>query len=195
MSIDRRGAWVFVFLAAFVSSCASVVRPEPKADSAQAFLDRGLAAQNVIERWPPLSALAARRLLGQYGAPDEVRSDSLVWKNNRPWKRTVAWSVAPLDAEAEGLGVLEQTVEYSLTSRQVSALRSFDLRLRYDWRSRELSSRSEREETNFLRLNLADDIVNRRMTPEQARRLYAQILRFEAAGKSSSYLQVLHSPR
>ena len=71
----------------------------------------------------------------------------------------------------------------------------FDRRLDYVASRGELSARSDREEVNHLRLNLGNDIAVRRMTPEQARILYARILQFEAAGKSSTYLEVLHFPR
>lgn len=158
-------------------------------DAAAAAIDRRRAAASLVGDWPAASASAARRLIGQYGAPDEVHADWLVWNGNRPWARTIVRSSPPFGS---GAGFVEQAVEYPLTMRQAAALKAFDERLVYDRRNRELSSSSEREETNFLRLNLANDIVNGRMTPDQARELFAQILRLEAAGKSSSYLEVLH---
>lgn len=153
---------------------------------------RSFAASSVVDGWPSSSARAARRLIEKYGVPDAVRYDRLAWHDNGPWKRTVVRDVKPPSVPSEDLGVVEQTIEYRLTPRQVVDLASFDLRLDYDPGLGELTARSDREEVNFLRLNLANDIVNWRITPDQARDLYARILRLEASGKSSSYLRVLH---
>jgi hypothetical protein len=157
--------------------------------------ERALAASVVVSDWPSASALAARRLITQYGVPDEVLADRLEWVDNRPWKRTVVRRMAQADVEADDPAMILQTVEYPLTLKQFTALKAFDPRLSYDRNTLELGSRSEREETNFLRLNLANDIINARMTPDQARGLFGQILRLEAAGKSAYYLQVLFFPR
>lgn len=178
-----------------VVGCVPVVKTASQDSSVQAEVYRSLVATSVIDNWPPISAQAARRLIEQYGVPDAVRYDRLTWRDNGPWKRTVVRDVTPPYVQAEDLGVVEQTIKYPLSSRQVVDLAMFDRRLEYDASSGQLSARSDREEVNYLRLNLANDIVNRRMTPEQARSLYAQILRLEASGKSSSYLQVLHFPR
>jgi hypothetical protein len=195
MNIPRAcltGAVLGSMLAA--DGCVSAVKTAPKDDSVQAKVYRSLVAASVVDNWPPISAQAARRLIEQYGVPDAVRGDRLTWRDNGPWKRTVVRDVTPPYVQAEDLGVVEQTVAYSMSSREAADLAAFDRRLDYDPGRGELSARSDREESNYLRLNLANDIVNRRMTPEQARDLYAQILRLEAAGKSSSYLQVLHFP-
>ena len=184
----RRSSTV-VFGTLLAAGCLSSVR------AAEEPVDRGLVAAVVIESWPAVSAAAARAVIARYGVPDEVAPDRLAWIENRPWRRTVVRRMAPLDADAEDRGVIEQAVDYRLTPRQASALKAFDPRLVYDRGARELGSRSEREAVNFLRLNLANDIVSGRMTPDQARALYAQVLRLEGAGKSSSYLQVLYFSR
>lgn len=190
MNIPLTGVVVGTLFAS--SGCVSAVKTD---NSVQASVYRSLVASSVVDNWPPISAAAGRRLIEQYGVPDAVRYDRLTWRDNGPWKRTVVHDVTPPYVQAEDLGVVEQTLAYPLSSRQVADLAAFDSRLEYDSGRGELSARSDREEVNFLRLNLANDIVNRRMTPGQARELYAQILRLEAAGKESSYLRVLHFPR
>ena len=190
MPIGIRLALPFVIGTALIAVGLSAAGAEPGDRQA-----RALAASVVVTDWPSASALAARRLIAQYGVPDVVQADRLSWVDNRPWKRTVVRRMAPADIEPGDHAAVFQTVEFPLTLTQASALRAFDPRLSYDHATMELGSRSEREETNFLRLNLANDIINARMTPDQARGLFAQILRLEAAGKSASYLQVLFFPR
>ena len=90
---------------------------------------------------------------------------------------------------------MEQTIERRLSPEQVVDLALFDRQLDYDPARGELGARSDREEVNFLRLNLADDIIERRLSSEEARDLFARMLRLEAAGKSSPYLKSLRFPR
>lgn len=182
-----------------VSGCVTAVKTasedEASSGGVQAKVYRSLMADTVVANWPPISAQAGRRMIEIYGVPDAVRSDQLVWRNNGPWKRTVVRDVTPPYVQAEDLGVVEQTVEYPMTPYQAAELAAFDRKLTYDSFRRELSARSDREEVNYLRLNLANDVLNLRMTPEQAQHLYARTLALEAAGKSSSYLEVLHFAR
>jgi len=177
-----------VALAGAAAGCISPVRGDADADPVQAALNRRALASAVVAEWHDTSALAARRMMQEYGPPDEVRRGRLVWNGNRPWKRTVVRDVAPLYVEGDELGVVEQTVEFPLTAAQVAEVTAFDGRLSYDERNGELSARSEREELNILRMNLADDVADRRASPAQARDSFASILSLEQSGKSSPYL-------
>lgn len=175
-------------IAVLLPACVSSVRKPSEPDPVQAALNRRALAGTVIGQWHDVSALAARRMIQEYGPPDEVHNGRLVWNDNRPWKRTVVRDVAPLYVEGDELGVIEQTIEFPLTQQQAADVTAFDARLSYDARNGELSARSEREELNMLRLNLADDIADRRSTPEQARDTFASVVSLEQSGKSSPYM-------
>ena len=189
MKIHRAGllgAGVAGLLAA--GGCLSPVRTAPRDEVAGAALDRRALAQATIAQWSVLSAQAARLLLDEYGVPDEVHHDRLIWNNNGVWRRSVVWDARPSYVEGDELGVIEQTIDAPLTPTQAAAVAAFDSRVQFDVRSGELSARSDREALNILRLNLAGDVAERRMTGDQARVAYAQILEFEASGKTSPYL-------
>lgn len=182
-----------VFASALAAGgCLSPVKSSSRPDTAQAMTDRRDLAEAVIANWSAISALAARRLLEQYGAPDEVRSGRLVWSGRGPWKRTVVRDLRWPYARPEELGVVEQTVEYPLTAGQIAEVQAFDDHVTFSPASREMRSSADREEVNYLRLNLADDVANGRTSAEQARQDYRKILALEAAGKSSPYLLSLH---
>lgn len=149
---------------------------------------RGFLAEAVVENWWPVSGLAARRALEQYGVPDEVRPEYLVWEARGPFKRVVVRNLTPPYVSGEELGVVEQSVRYTLAPEQVARLREFDRKLGYERGSRELAARADRPEVNLLRLNLADDVARRRMTPEEARRFQARALSLENTGKTSPYM-------
>lgn len=162
-----------------------------RGDTADDAAGRGFLAEAVVDNWWRTSALAARRTIAQYGVPDEVRPEYLVWRARGPFKRTVVRNVTPPYVSGDELGVVEQTIRYTLEPPQLADLKKFDRRLGYERGSRELGARSDREEVNYLRLNLADDIVKRRMTPEEARRFRARALALENTGKTSPYMQGL----
>lgn len=175
---------------ALSGSCIPAVK-DPAGDTPQAAADRSLLAEAVVSGWWPKSALSARRLLEQHGVPDEVRPEKLVWHGRGPWRRTVARNVTPPYVQAYDLGLVEHSVKLTLTPDQVRSLGAFDRRVDYKKEERELAARSEREEVNFLRMNLAHDVAKGFMTPKQARHLYERFLKLENMGKTSPYLSGL----
>lgn len=45
---------------------------------------------NSIKNWPAQSREAARRVIEQYGEPDEISATQLVWHKRGPWRQIVA---------------------------------------------------------------------------------------------------------
>lgn len=183
---------MFAIAAALMWSSAGCV-PAAKTTAGEPAMDaesRRALAENVSSGWSEKSRLAARLLIARYGAPDVVGASRLVWHGNAPWKRTIVRDMPRPYASAaeEELGVIEQTVAYNLTPEQAPSLAAFSDRLSADAAAMELTSRADREELNFLRLNLANDLLLRVIVPTDARAAYARILDLEAAGKTTPYL-------
>jgi hypothetical protein len=171
------------------AGCFSREKTSPQADVAGAAMDRRELAEATVSHWSNVSRLAARRLIEEYGVPDEVHADHLAWANNSPWRRTVVSNVRPMAADDPVVqDVVEQTVRYSMSRKQAIDVAAFDDRASFDAKTGELTSRADREEHNYLRLNLADDVVQGRLRPEAARDSYASIVTFEQSGKTSPYL-------
>ncbi|MBI2386394.1 MAG: hypothetical protein HYV14_10320 [Elusimicrobia bacterium] len=182
----------FAVAAALLLSAAGCV-PAAKTTAGGPALDaesRRALAEDVSAGWSEKSRLAARLLIARYGAPDVVGTSRLVWHGNGPWKRTIVRDLPrPYAGHAgEELGVLEQTVAYNLSPEQASSLAGFSPLLTADAAAMEMTCRADREEINFLRLNLANDILLRVITPPDARAAYARILELEGAGKTTPYL-------
>lgn len=183
---------MFAIAAALMWSSAGCV-PAAKTTAGEPAMDaesRRALAENVSSGWSEKSRLAARLLIARYGAPDVVGASRLVWHGNGPWKRTIVRDMPRPYASAaeEELGVIEQTVAYNLDVEQTPVLAGFSDRLSADAAAMELTSRADREELNFLRLNLANDLLLRVIAPADARAAYARILDLEAAGKTTPYL-------
>ncbi len=157
-------------------------------DPVRAAADRAALADAVVANWQPQSRLAARKIIEQYGVPDEVRPERLTWTGRGPWASVVVHEMTPPYVQADELGVLEQSVPYPMTPEQIVAIADFDRHLRFDGASGQLVSRADREEVNFLRLNLAHEIAEKRLTPRQAVEMQKHSLELEAAGKTTHYL-------
>lgn len=152
-------------------------------------------AQNVVNRWAPASAAAGRQLLDEYGTPDAIGLNRLTWERRGAWKRTVVWNRKPIALAPVELAVMEQTIDYPLTADQAAALASFSDCLEADRARGELSSRSSREELNFLLLNLADEIARGERTVAGARAMFFRQLDLAAEGKYSPYMNGLMIPK
>ncbi|MDD5304967.1 MAG: hypothetical protein PHS14_17860, partial [Elusimicrobia bacterium] len=123
--------------AAVTNGCLVPVK-STHGDTAEDAAGRGFLAEAVVGNWWRDSASAARRMIEQYGVPDEVRPDHLVWHGRGGWKRTVVRNVTPPYGPADDLPVVEQTIRYPLTPGQAAALKSFDRRLGYERGAAEL---------------------------------------------------------
>ncbi len=149
-------------------------------------------ARDVTGEWSDASRLVAGRLLEEYGAPDEVSRDRLIWRGNAPWRRTVVTNIQPpLVSDDRELGVLSQTVRVSLSPSQAAAVEAIDGAVVYDPRGGELTARGDREEVDILRLNLAVDVAESRLSVDEARRAFARDLLLEASGKTVEDMRTL----
>jgi hypothetical protein len=70
--------------------------------------------------------------------------------------------------------VIQQTIDYKVPVDKISQLAKFNGSLIVDRTKGELSSRSEKEEMNFLAFNLADKIIRGDLSVEEARREYTK---------------------
>lgn len=191
----QRVLWSVVAGALLSAGGCSLWRDEAPIVSAGGATDRRVSSTEAVDRWWSVPAAAARGLMVEYGVPDRVDPDSLTWNGNGPWRRTVVRNAAPSDAEGVNLGIIAQTVVYPLTPAQAANVTAFDGGLVYDPQTSELTARSDREDFNFLRINLADDVAHGRLAPEEARARYFQTIALEESGKGSTDLLSLRLTR
>lgn len=159
---------------------------ETAAPASESWRAREAEALRAIADWPVISQRAAEVILEKYGPPDLAIPERLSWYGNAPWKYTT------VHREPFGrIDVLEQTIGYEVPQDKAPSLAKLDVGLRLSRDRRELSAASEAEETNFLALNLADEVVRERRTPEDARAFYLKTVLQWNAGKTSPYLKGL----
>jgi hypothetical protein len=182
--------WAGTALAAYVLLSPSGGAHSPAwGQGAEAFAPAS-AARATIEQWPVTAKLAAGVMIEKYGEPSRVSDTSVTWYGNEAWKRTVVYRDGWLDQSAvHHPDVLEQVISYSVPQDRFNDLASFDERLIIDGRTGELSFRSESEKTNFLAINLANEIAVRWKTSEEARAFAVQQMQLIDAGKKSAYTE------
>ncbi|MBI2386501.1 MAG: hypothetical protein HYV14_10865 [Elusimicrobia bacterium] len=185
-----RMALGLLLLAACAPSAARAqFREEP--DLAEISLS-GETPESVILLWPTFSYRLARLMIAKYGQPSQATDHSLVWEGNGQWKRTVVYRVPPMQRTlTRGGGRLEQTVAYRVPARRIDDLGRFDKKIEADATEKRLTARSDDESENFLVLNLADEVLRGRRTPQEAADFRRSAARLRDSGKSSPYFDRL----
>lgn len=150
------------------------------------------AVSTLIAAWPEESRQAAATTMQKYGAPQEGSASMLVWHNNGPWKRTILYRDSiPHDFPKPHHDLLEQFIDYQVPEGMFSTLAAFDGSVIAERTKGEISARCDKEEMNFLALNLANDIASGRRSVQGARQFYAKTAMAFMMGKKSPYTQGL----
>ena len=148
---------------------------------------------DITKDWPKPSQAAAQEMLRAYGPPAEATPTMLAWQGNGPWLRTVVRKTpVEHDFPAKHMDVLEQVVEYRVPLNFFTPLATFNGSVVPSRTRGELSAQGDREAANILALNLADDIVQGRAKPDQARTAMAAGVRDLDAGRTPEAAAKLH---
>jgi hypothetical protein len=166
------------------------------AASAQAADERAAGAhgnaRGIVQSWPMDAKKAAEMMIQKYGEPDEATSMRLVWHDNGPWKHTIVTKEETDHAfPVPHKDVLEQVIDYRVTPEKFDDLAQYDGSVIVERTKGELSARCDKEEANFLALNLANDVASGQKSVPQAREYYARAIRDLMAGKKDPYVQKL----
>ncbi|MDZ4807177.1 MAG: hypothetical protein SGI96_02800 [Bacteroidota bacterium] len=150
-------------------------------------------AKEIISGWPAKTQEVATTMMTKYGAPNEVTGTMLVWHNNGPWKKTIIHK-EPVQHNfpMPHVDLLEQFVDYSVPADKYDQMALYDGSVVIARTAGEMSARCDKEEANFLALNLANDVATGKKTVEDARMYYARSMKEMMQGKMDPYLQKLH---
>lgn len=135
--------------------------------------------------------LSNTMMIEKYGPPDRVETLRLVWEDRGPWKRIVVWDeLGFFDNNHAGRNI-ESAIVYPVPQDKREELAAFSSGLHVSADGSELSARSTGEDRNTLMLNLADGIVQGRLTVEEARADYLRAIQLAAAGKTQPSMRRL----
>jgi hypothetical protein len=132
-------------------------------------------AEDVIAGWKDQPRKLAQKLINQYGQPDEVTTERLIWHENGPWKRSeLINEEIPHNFPEPHHDSLLQAIPYRVPTGVLSELLQFDGSVVVERTRGELAARCDDERANYLALNLAYEIIVGQKSVDQARLLYAE---------------------
>jgi hypothetical protein len=166
------------------------IRTVPDQERVEAPGESSQKAETTIADWPESARAIARAMLQKYGEPERITDRGLLWEYNGPWRKTIAFrNASPHYRWIRDKDYLKQTIVYPIPDNKLAALARFDMRIKFDKSSGELSARSGSEALNYLALNLAQEIATDQRSVEDARAFYRKAQELSLSGKSSPYLE------
>ncbi len=133
--------------------------------------------KGIIANWIPEVRMTAETTIAKYGQPNSATETELVWWHNGPWKKTKLENVAiPHDFPGPHHDMLQQTIDWKINPSWVDDLGKYDGSVIVERTRGEVSARCDKEEANFLALNLTYDIVMKNRNVKQARAFYADTI-------------------
>ena len=163
-------------------------------DRAQARPEGAMApnAEAIIADWPAKPQEATRAMIGKYGQPDELTPTHLIWRDDGPWKKTVASKEEiPHSFPVAHTDLLLQEIHYRVPPDKFDDLARYDGSVIVERTKGTMAARCDKEEMNFLALNLANDVVKGSKTVDAARDYYARAAMEFMKGKKDPYTQGL----
>ena len=142
--------------------------------------------------WKAKPREVADKMIAKYGQPDEATAQRLIWHNNGPWKYTeLVNEEIPHNFPVPHTDMLYQSIRYRVADAdKVSSLFKYDGSVIVERTKGELAARCDKEEANFLALNLANDVATGKRSVDDARRFYNDaIMKMMKEGKPGPYLQ------
>ena len=129
----------------------------------------------VIGDWPPAPKKMAQDMVRRYGLPNEATPTLLIWHDSGPWKRTIVTSDETAhDFPTPHTDFISQTISYDVPVEKLAELARYDGSLIVYRTAGQVTASCDNEAANFLAINLMHEIVEGRMTAEEARREFGE---------------------
>lgn len=150
------------------------------------------SVDEITANWLEQPKMLAKELVDKYGEPDEISTNMMTWYNKGPWKRTILRNEElPHEFPKPHKDSLESIIDYHVPPEKADELAEFDGSLLFDRTKGEMSGRCDREEANFLAVNLAHEIITGKRTVEEAREEYGRQIKAMMEGNPGPYMKEL----
>ena len=141
-------------------------QPAPGAD----YTVPAAEVEAIVETWPAAPQKMAKDMVNQYGPPNEATPTLLIWHDSGAWKRTIVTSDETAhDFPTPHTDFISQTINYDVPVEKLPELARFDGSLLINRTAGQVTASCDNEAANYLAVNLMHDIVEGRLTAEQAR--------------------------
>lgn len=126
--------------------------------------------EQILSTWEKEQQEGALKIIEKYGYPDEAIASRLIWYNNWPWKRTVMLRDAvPHNLPINHMDFLAQTIDYRTPVELFDEIARYDGSCYPDRTRGEVTVICDKEEANFLSVNLFHEIVTGKRTVDEAK--------------------------
>jgi len=152
--------------------------------------------EQILNTWEKDQREGAFKIIKKYGYPQEAIASRLIWYNNGSWKRTVVLRDAvPHNLPVNHMDFLAQTVDYRTPVELFDEIARFDGSCYPDRTRGEVTVTCDKEEANFLSINLFHEIVTGKRTVNEAKYFLAETeANYLFKNISSPYLEKMLFP-
>ncbi|MDZ4817794.1 MAG: hypothetical protein SGJ20_02355 [Planctomycetota bacterium] len=151
-----------------------------------------MSADSTIASWPKVPKEVAMKTIQKYGQPNEVTPTMLMWHDNGPWKHTIIFrEEVQHDFPVAHTDVMQQFIAYKAPLDKYDDMAMYDGSVVVERTNGMISARCDKEEANFLAINLANDVATGKRSVDEARKFYAETVTKLMAGEKPPYTQAL----
>ncbi|MBA3296169.1 MAG: hypothetical protein H0U19_04480 [Acidobacteria bacterium] len=127
--------------------------------------------------WKAEPKALAQKIVAKYGMPQEASANRLIWMNNGPWK----WSELvneeiQHDFPMPHHDMFYQAIAWKVPADKFDELAEYDGSIIVERTKGEVGARCDKEEANFLAINLAYDVVTGKRSSKDARKAYTEAI-------------------
>ncbi len=180
-------AFLMLVVASFIFMGVSAQDMKMKKDKAKMKME-----MSDLKSWPMASQMAIKEQMELYGKPDEMTATMFVWYNNGPWKKTMITKMeSKHDFPKTHMDCMKQSVSLKVPLDKYDDLASFDGSVTVDRTQGTIAARCDKEENNFLALNLAHDVITGKKSVAEARKSYGEMIMQAMKGNKPDYMKKL----
>ncbi len=139
-------------------------------------IDRAMV-DRITSTWKAEPKALAAKIIAKYGMPQEASANRLIWVNNGPWK----WSELvneeiQHDFPMPHHDMFKQVIAWKVPAGKFDDLAEYDGSIIVERTKGEVAARCDKEEANFLAINLAYDVVMGKKSSDEARKAYTEAI-------------------
>ena len=129
----------------------------------------------MLASWKMEPRELATKIIAKYGLPQEASANRLIWMNNGPWKMSeLVNEEIQHDFPMPHHDMFRQVINWKVPADKFDELAEYDGSIIVERTKGEVSARCDKEEANFLAINLAYDIVTGKRSVSDARKTYTE---------------------
>ena len=129
----------------------------------------------MLASWKMEPRELATKIIAKYGLPQEASANRLIWMNNGPWKMSeLVNEEIQHDFPMPHHDMFRQVINWKVPADKFDELAEYDGSIIVERTKGEVSARCDKEEANFLAINLAHDIVTGKRSVSDARKAYTE---------------------